>query len=215
MSISFQAYKSEMFSPATTPIWNANFFRHIPESMDKSPDRNTPSPFISYSPGGQPRNQGSDRLDVPERPPSRTPSPTQYAFITSTGDEGATAARQKLKTVRSHVMKNYLQQQQRQGQGAASSDRRKGKQRARSSRSNSHEVESNTVSPARSDRISSMAEIGSLFSGFSLANPFASFGGDYQSSPGTCKSVGLSIQFWLVNKYRYLRFGLWFCSSTG
>ena len=175
-----------MFSPATVPVWQAIFPRFTVDNMDNSPDRNT-SPFVPHTSGGRANERRSNRLEVPETPPSRASSPTQYAFITSTGDESAAVARQKLKTVRSHVMKNYLQQQQRQGQSSgesllpqANTERRKGKQRARSSRSNSREQEHIPASPAVSERSSQMAEMSTLFSGFSLAN----FSGDQQINPG-------------------------------
>ncbi|KAF2812302.1 uncharacterized protein BDZ99DRAFT_461035 [Mytilinidion resinicola] len=55
--------------------------------------------------------------------PSPVPS-TQYQFITTTGEEDSATSKRKLKTVRSHVMRNFLQQQQQQrraGQTPASS----------------------------------------------------------------------------------------------
>lgn len=45
--------------------------------------------------------------------PSPAPS-TQYQFITTTGEEDSATSKRKLKTVRSHVMRNFLQQQQQQ-----------------------------------------------------------------------------------------------------
>ncbi|KAF2179217.1 hypothetical protein K469DRAFT_303958 [Zopfia rhizophila CBS 207.26] len=106
----------------------------------------------------------------------------------TTGDESAAAAKRKLKTVRSHVMKNYLQQQQRQGHSGDSSlsvatgDRRKGKQRARSSRSASREAERSPISPAVSEGArSAVAELGSLFSGLSSYSPYTGKGADEQA----------------------------------
>jgi hypothetical protein len=91
--------------------------------------------------------------------------------------------------VRSHVMKNYLQQQNRQGRSsgesslsAAQGERRKGKQRARSSRSASREHEQSPTTSTRER--SASVEIGALFSGFSLADPFSSHGGDDHSILG-------------------------------
>ncbi|KAK7179949.1 hypothetical protein PSPO01_13948 [Paraphaeosphaeria sporulosa] len=77
-------------------------------------------------------------------PRSQSPATTHYEFIAHTGIEDA-SAKQKLKTVRSHVMRNYLHQQQRQsGQSSKSivSERRQNKQRARSSRSASQDADS-------------------------------------------------------------------------
>ncbi|KAH7083168.1 hypothetical protein BKA63DRAFT_584429 [Paraphoma chrysanthemicola] len=67
---------------------------------------------------------------------------TQYAFIMQTGDVSSAAVKNKLKTVRSHVMKNYLHQQQRRGAEElldpnANLTRRKSKELARRSRSSS------------------------------------------------------------------------------
>lgn len=120
----------------------------------------------------------SPLLDVPQKTTSGASSPTQYEFIMSTGDESATAARQKLKTVRSHVMKNYLQQQQ-QKQGRASKDmafsatgeRRKSKQRARSNRSASQEFDQHQ--PVQRGEHPASFGIGSLFAGVSLVDSFA------------------------------------------
>lgn len=53
---------------------------------------------------------------VPSTPQaSSRPSPsTQYQFITTTGEEDSATSKRKLKTVRSHVMRNFLSQQQQQ-----------------------------------------------------------------------------------------------------
>lgn len=89
------------------------------------------------------RGQTPAMSDTSQPSLSRRSSETQYEFIMQTGDDNSKAMKQKLKTVRSHVMKNYLhQQQQRQnvGEGTGSSvlkERRKSKQRARQSRSSS------------------------------------------------------------------------------
>ncbi|KAH7093119.1 hypothetical protein FB567DRAFT_166360 [Paraphoma chrysanthemicola] len=71
---------------------------------------------------------------------------TQYAFIMQTGDESSTAVKNKLKTVRSHVMKNYLHQQQQRGveellDPNANRTRRKSKELARRSRSSSFDAD--------------------------------------------------------------------------
>lgn len=173
-------------APQISSIW---FQIH---TMANSPDQNPYSYSAAPSPerhGGATAPARSNRLEVPEKTPSRASSPTQYEFILNTGDESATTARQKLKTVRSHVMKNYLQQQSRQGRGpgesslsAAQSERRKGKERARSSRSTSREHEQNPTPPNRER--SSSVEIGALFSGFSLADPFSDHGRDQHSLLG-------------------------------
>lgn len=87
--------------------------------------------------------QSPPSLNVPHRPPSRLVSETQYEFIMQSGAESATATKQKLKTVRSHVMKNYLHQQQYRNETGdplypvKTKTRRRSKQRARSSRSTS------------------------------------------------------------------------------
>lgn len=104
------------------------------------------------------------QAEVPQPLASGAPLPTQYEFIMQTGDENTATTKKKLKTVRSHVMKNYLQQQQHQQQQgrqsygsasssfAASTDRRREKQRARSSRSESRDTEGST-SPRISERL--------------------------------------------------------------
>jgi hypothetical protein len=145
--------------------------------MSSSPDRYEFCPY-SYTPtphGGRPEGPLSRRpshLQVPDETPSRTPTPTQYEFIMTTGDESASSAKQKLKTVRSHVMKNYLhqqQQQQRQGR-ASSSDRRKAKQRTRTSRSTSRESEYSLATTEGG--LPGSLGIGALFAGISLTEPF-------------------------------------------
>ncbi|KAF2449517.1 hypothetical protein P171DRAFT_480596 [Karstenula rhodostoma CBS 690.94] len=86
-------------------------------------------------------------------PRSRSPATTHYEFIAHTGIEDA-SAKQNLKTVRSHVMRNYLHQQQRQsGQSSKSavSERRQSKQRARSSRSASKDTDAWTTPGTASD----------------------------------------------------------------
>ncbi|KAF2471898.1 uncharacterized protein BDR25DRAFT_303260, partial [Lindgomyces ingoldianus] len=141
--------------------------------MAGSPDPNDFSQYFASTPELQTADTPpgrQDRLGVPETVPSRSTSPTQYEFITTTGEESATASKQKLKTVRSHVMKNYLQQQKGRGSGEPSlspaAERRRGKQRARSSRSTSRETERVPISPTAEGR-SVTAEVGSLFSGIS------------------------------------------------
>lgn len=179
-----------MRPPATVAATASQYHWISLRIMADAPNQTPYNPYSPTSPEERADESAShrhSRLGVPEGPPSRTPSPTQYEFIMTTGDESATTARQKLKTVRSHVMKNYLQQQQRQGASreslsVASSERRKGKQRARSSRSASREVEH---SPTVSEKgHSASAEIGSLFSGFALTDPFASAGTEERSSLG-------------------------------
>ena len=171
-------------SPATTGIAttaaaatakpSTNVFWLLPGIMADEPRRENQTPRSSQPP--QPSRAG-------------TTTPTQYEFIMTTGEESATTARQKLKTIRSHVMKNYLTQQQRQGSGetslsVAQSERRKGKQRARSSRSPSYETESSPLGssyPRATNTITT--EIGLLFSGFSTGSTEPAYG-DNQSNFG-------------------------------
>lgn len=81
-------------------------------------------------------------------PGPQIPTTTRYEFIVHTGVEDA-SAKQKLKTVRSHVMRNYLHQQQLQSghsSDSAVSERRHSKQRARSYRSASRDTNTSTSS---------------------------------------------------------------------
>jgi hypothetical protein len=131
---------------------------------------------------------GPRQAASPKPPTTGAPPPTQYEFIMQTGDESTATTKKKLKTVRSHVMKNYLQQQQQQGRqlkgsdslsSAAGTDRRKGKQRARSSRSGSQDTESST-SPTISEGMrarSSSIEFGHM--GFDIPPPAPFPGGGY------------------------------------
>ncbi|PSN61015.1 hypothetical protein BS50DRAFT_625675 [Corynespora cassiicola Philippines] len=136
------------------------------------------------------RNSISGSSSPPEQ--SRTPPtirplakriPTQYEFIIQTGDENATVAKRNLKTVRSHVMKNYLQQNRRGSIDAllptANSERRIGRQPSRSRRSISRESLS-TSSISNSSR-SATVEVGSLFAGFSSSSLFPGYGPTVQS----------------------------------
>lgn len=128
---------------------------------------------------------GPPQVKISKPPTGGAPPPTQYEFITQTGDESTATTKKKLKTVRSHVMKNYLhQQQQQQGQqlkgcGPASfatpADRRRGKQRARSSRSASQDTDSST-SPTISEGItprSTSTEFGLVDFGVPVPTPFS------------------------------------------
>ena len=86
---------------------------------------------------------------------------THYEFISHSGTDDATA-KQKLKTVRSHVMRNYLhQQQQRSGVSSnpVANERRQSKQRTRSSRSNSQETDK-SLSPTLSIRPHDQVSLG-------------------------------------------------------
>lgn len=121
--------------------------------------------------------------------PSRAPSSTQYAFIVQTGDESSTTMKGKLKTVRSHVMKNYLhQQQQRQNSKSSSrsrnsTERRKGKTCARRSRSTSFDVATNPSNSVNSELAQSTAALESLAPRFSLLNAFFDWDiGQFESS---------------------------------
>lgn len=129
---------------------------------------------------------GTRKSESPRPPAFAAPPPTQYEFITQTGDESTATTKKKLKTVRSHVMKNYLQQQQgRQAKGsgptaiAASTDsRRRGKQRTRSSRSVSRDTDSST-SPTLSEGMrarSSSTEFGRMDFGVPFPTPFSGSG---------------------------------------
>jgi hypothetical protein len=186
-----------MAAPATAAASFTNTFWLLPGIMADLPDRDIQSSFFASSPEKQttemPTPQRTGRLDIPDEAQSRSTTPTQYEFIMTTGDESATATKQKLKTVRSHVMKNYLQQQQQQrnipGDSSLSvvgGERRKGKQRARSSRSGSREMEHSPTSPGYSNSISVTTEMGSLFSGFSTFNPFSGYTMDNQTNLGKC-----------------------------
>ena len=146
--------------------------------MTHSPSPIPQTPYFASSPEDDSAQLYQAWLNPPKRAPSRTSPRTQYEFIMSTGDESATAAKQKLKTVRSHVMKNYLQQQQqRQGRKVdpekdASRERRKGKQRVRSNTSRSR-GSSAACSPSGSEGgHSGISDVRSLFSDFALASPF-------------------------------------------
>jgi len=94
------------------------------------------------------RDEHSPSLETTYGSSSQRPSDTQYEFIMQTGSERAessTAAKRKLRTVRSHVMRNYLHRQQnRQGLNDSTiagpiATRRQNKQLARRSRSTSFE----------------------------------------------------------------------------
>ncbi|KAL5418342.1 hypothetical protein PMIN03_001064 [Paraphaeosphaeria minitans] len=102
---------------------------------------------------------------------SQSPATTHYEFIAHTGIEDA-SAKQKLKTVRSHVMRNYLHQQQRHsGQSSKFivSERRQSKQRARSSRSASQDADAPATSSTTKNPHNQLASgdyIGSFDGGF-------------------------------------------------
>ncbi|KAJ4295590.1 hypothetical protein N0V90_007603 [Kalmusia sp. IMI 367209] len=113
--------------------------------------------------------------------PRPTPVPTQYEFISHEGGRDA-SAKQKLKTVRSHVMRNYLHQQQQQQQQqqqsgrsgpsskSVASERRQAKERARSSRSASRGTDA-SISPTLSESPRtrfSIGDAGSFDVGFSV-----------------------------------------------
>jgi hypothetical protein len=105
-----------------------------------------------------------------EQLPFGTNPPIQYEFIVQTGDESTATTKRKLKTVRSHVMKNYLQHK-----GSSSSSlatRRIGKQRARSSRSQSRDTEGST-SPGgmRARSASASTELGPTSSATFIPTP--------------------------------------------
>ncbi|KAF2116401.1 hypothetical protein BDV96DRAFT_658682 [Lophiotrema nucula] len=173
--------------------------------MADSPDQHLSPLYPPASPDPQgmemPR---TSRLEVPERAPSRSASPTQYEFIMSTGEENASTRKKNLKTVRSQVMKNYLaQQQQRQRRGSneglmstVGSERRKGKERARSSRSTSREVGDSSTSPTVSEGgLSVSADAGSVFSGFSWSMPFGGARTDAQFRLGSSQPFALDFNY--------------------
>jgi hypothetical protein len=153
--------------------------------MTQPPMQDQWSPtFLSMTenPMATPRN-----VEVPKPPTRHAPPPTRYEFIMQTGDESTATTKKKLKTVRSHVMKNYLQQQQQGRQanksnssslGTSGDGRRTGKQRARASRSGSRDTESST-SPTLSDGLrarSSSTEFGHLDFGVPVPTPFPGYG---------------------------------------
>ncbi|KAF2036582.1 hypothetical protein EK21DRAFT_83537 [Setomelanomma holmii] len=86
----------------------------MPKAMAHAPESNYLTPYSTIS--------SADEVDArqSQSPPdmatsyrsTRKQACTQYAFIMQTGDESSTTVKKKLKTVRSHVMKNYLHQQQ-------------------------------------------------------------------------------------------------------
>ena len=166
--------------------------------MSLSPEQKAYSSYFAMSPRANTDPAYSPRsphLEIPQRAASRTSSPTQYEFIMSTGDESATTARQKLKTVRSHVMKNYLQQQQQQRQGrgskdiafpGAAGDRRQSKQRTRSNRSASQEFDQ--TQPVHGMGTPACFSIGTLFAGVSLIDSFAGHRTEYH---GMCNTIFL------------------------
>jgi hypothetical protein len=197
----FHIYNFTMFpamaAPATAAAFFTNTFWLLPGIMADLPDRDMQSSFFASSPEEQTTEMSTPQrtggLDIPDEAKSRSTTPTQYEFIMTTGDESATATKQKLKTVRSHVMKNYLQQQQQQRNISGDSslsvvggERRKGKQRARSSRSGSRETEHSPISPGYSNSISVTTEMGSLFSGFSTFNPFSGYTMGNQTNLSKC-----------------------------
>jgi hypothetical protein len=159
-------------------------------TMANSPNSRSHSPYFTPSPENDGVTLCPAWLDPPKRAPSRTSPRTQYEFIMSTGDESATSAKQKLKTVRSHVMKNYLhQQQQRQGQSgeASSRERRKAKQSVRSHRSLSRG--SSACSPTESEGgRSGTSDVRNLFSDFAFASPSGESSATDYFSTGKSKS---------------------------
>lgn len=114
---------------------------HWTPVMEPPPDNQ----FVSHYPAPSPARQSSETPRV--HASSRSASPTQYAFITSTGTKSPAAARQDLREVRSHVMKVHLRRQQQKGRSpseallSAAGDRRRGKQARRASRSTSRDTD--------------------------------------------------------------------------
>jgi hypothetical protein len=152
------------------------------------------------------------QLQVPGHESSGASPPTRYEFIMSTGDESAAATKQNLKTVRSHVMKNYLQQQQQQRYGyeiaessaaAIHRERRRGKENFRSSRSASREIEHSPID-------SEGGRVGRVEVGSSTAvNPSVGYG--WEGSVALGKPVvpspilSIPLVFALINSHADLR----------
>jgi len=136
------------------------------------------TPILLPTDSGTPsRNQSPSNLDVPTQPLSRRTPDTKYEFIAQTGIESTTAVRQKLKTVRSHVMKNYLHQQQTRNEGGDSLHqdtvkvRRRSKQRTRCSRSTSRTDTQSPAHSAESPSASHVDECGQPTSNFYFLGP--------------------------------------------
>jgi hypothetical protein len=127
-------------------------------------------------------------VDMSQKPALKRRSQTQYEFITMTADESAKTARQKLKTVRSHVMKNYMQHHQpqrhrRESKGVSPGiDMRKSKRRRRSIGSPYPEFEPTLSAHHSCFDTSASVGPGALLPGASLAPSFSGDGfGGYQS----------------------------------
>lgn len=106
------------------------------------------------------QHAGSQQPPMSEAVRNSSASSTAYAFISQSGDETAATSKTKLKTVRSHVMKNYLKQRRKQGHStkekgtgtiASGSGQRKEKEYRRTSRSVSRDIESLTSSAISSE----------------------------------------------------------------
>ncbi|KAF1952571.1 hypothetical protein CC80DRAFT_552383 [Byssothecium circinans] len=178
-------------------------------TMDNSPHQAPHSPYFAPSPEEQPTLYQPQQPKRPRRSPSATSSSrTRYQFIMQTGDESSATAKQKLKTVRSHVMKNYLHQQHNKqsketGEGSiatSSSDRRRSKQRARNNRSGSPETNfflssASPPTPNADDALPVMGEIGGTFSEFSLPMPYASDAYASQSDSAQGQRFALDFNF--------------------
>lgn len=185
--------------PTSTTL-HIDYFQSSIKTMAHSPNQDPHSPSFASFPASRQAGTSPSSLGVPESAPTRTTSPTQYQFIMQTGDESVATAKQNLKTVRSHVMKNYLhQQQQRQsgvsGEGSfatASGTKREEKQRARSARSASRESRQGAGSPAVSEggrERSASTDVGSMFSALSFSIPFSGPRHSGLANSGEWKSV--------------------------
>jgi hypothetical protein len=163
--------------------------------MSTSPVQNDLSYYFVSSPDYQTDAAAfskSSHTGISPGTPSILSPPTQYEFIMSNGYETTTSARKKLKTVRSHVMKNYLHQKlQKRGSqhtsiSCTNERRRKVKQWSRSSQSSS---ENGGQSPRSSDsECQSAVGASTLITGLSLADPFTFYGEDRSSHLSECTS---------------------------
>ncbi|KAF1998326.1 hypothetical protein P154DRAFT_578145 [Amniculicola lignicola CBS 123094] len=165
--------------------------------MSNSPYQDTFSALSTSSPEERtspPSQHAGPNVSNFISPP--TASSPRFEFIVNTGEESDTAAKQKLKTVRSHVMKNYLAKQERLMTGGVGDspkgDGRKGKRRTRPSRSTSQEADG-LMDLAEEEGLFVTAEMGYLFSGFSLAVPLP--GGQVKDSISSNRKQPFALDF--------------------
>ncbi|KAF2204522.1 hypothetical protein GQ43DRAFT_437840 [Delitschia confertaspora ATCC 74209] len=122
-------------------------------------------------------SRGKQRAVTPqEQSKSRSASPTEYAFITSTGKRTLAGDRQALREVRSHVMKRHLRRQQyksgpsREALPLAGGHDCEGMMPVPSHPSSYRSTDSYPVGGTQ--RGGSRVKIGTLFPGFTTLNPY-------------------------------------------